>query len=187
MFGSQRKCLGQFSISRGFTLIELAVTLVVLGLLFTVGGPSFFEWLQNQRIRTGAEAIQNGLQIARAEAVRRNANVEFVLGNGDSGWVVRLQQGATEVQSRAAGDGSARVTTITAPEGSQMLTYNGLGRVEGVNADGSVPFARVDVDLPTSVVAASQSRDLRLTVGAGGEVRMCDPSVSATNDPRKCP
>lgn len=179
-YGNAVKC-------RGFTLVELVIVVAILAALMSLASTPFFEWISNQRIRTGAEAIQNGLQIARAEAVRRNVNVEFIVGNGDSGWTVQLQQGATAVQSRAKGEGSAAVITRTVPEGSLMLTYNGMGRVEAVNADGSVPFNRVDVDLPTSVLAASRSRDLRLMVGAGGEIRMCDPAVSAPNDSRKCP
>ena len=63
----------------GFSLVELMVTVAVLSLLMTLAVPSFAEWIQNSRIRTAAESIQNGLQVARAEAVRRNARVEFAL------------------------------------------------------------------------------------------------------------
>jgi len=64
---------------RGFTIVEIMISLVVLGVLIGLGAPGFVEWLQNQQIRAAAEATLNGLQVARGEAVRRNAPVRFQL------------------------------------------------------------------------------------------------------------
>ena len=63
----------------GFTLIELMISLAVLGVLISLGAPGFVEWLQNQQIRGVAEATLNGLQVARGEAVRSNTPVRFQL------------------------------------------------------------------------------------------------------------
>jgi len=64
---------------RGFTIIEVLITLAVLGVLLALGVPGFVEWLQNQQIRAASEATVNGLQVARGEAVRRNTPVRFQL------------------------------------------------------------------------------------------------------------
>ena len=50
-----------------------------MGILFVMGVPSFKNWIQNAQIHTATEAIQNGLELARAEAVRRNSLVRFQL------------------------------------------------------------------------------------------------------------
>jgi len=63
----------------GFSLIELMISLAVLGVLIGLGAPGFVEWLQNQQIRAAAEATLNGLQVARGEAVRGNTPVRFQL------------------------------------------------------------------------------------------------------------
>lgn len=171
---------------RGFTLVELMVVVAVLAALLGVGAPSFMEWIQNTRIRSAAESLQNGLQIARAEAVRRNANVEFVLQGTKGAWTVRLQQGATFLQGSSA-EGGANVTVASTPAGATMLTYNGMGRVSTPNADGSAPITQLAVDLPASVLSADKTRDLRVTVGVGGEIRMCDPDAGLPeDDPRRC-
>ncbi|HEY9379822.1 MAG TPA: GspH/FimT family pseudopilin, partial [Burkholderiales bacterium] len=66
---------------RGFSLIELMIGLTLVAMLLTFGMPSFTVWLQNTRIRSAAEALQSGLQLARAEAVRRNTSTVFTLTN----------------------------------------------------------------------------------------------------------
>ena len=63
--------------ARGFTLIELAITVSVLGFLIMMGLPAMTEWLQNLQIRTAADVALQGLQTARAEAVQRNVPVRF--------------------------------------------------------------------------------------------------------------
>ena len=69
-------------------------------MLLAAAAPSFSDWIRNTRIRTAAEAFQNGLQLARAEAVRRNAWVRFqitdtvtaacVLSSTGTNWLVSL-------------------------------------------------------------------------------------------------
>jgi type IV fimbrial biogenesis protein FimT len=63
----------------GFTLIELLVGITIVGILFMLGVPSFKSWIQNAQIHTATDAIQNGLELARVEAVRRNTLVRFQL------------------------------------------------------------------------------------------------------------
>ena len=64
---------------RGFSLIELLIALAILGALLALGASTYRNWLSNVRIRTTAEAIENGLQLARGEAVRRNTRISFQL------------------------------------------------------------------------------------------------------------
>jgi len=71
--------LNMRTFQRGFTIIEVMISLAVLGVLISLGAPGFVEWLQNQQIRAAAEATLNGLQVARGEAVRRNTPVRFQL------------------------------------------------------------------------------------------------------------
>lgn len=171
----------------GFTLVELMVVVAVLAALMSVGAPSFMEWIQNSRIRSAAESLQNGLQIARAEAVRRNTNVEFVLQGTNGGWTVRLQQGATFVQGSTA-EGGVKVIVASIPAGSTTFTYNGLGRLSSSgNADDTEPLERLNVDLPASILSGDKTRDLSILIGPDGLIRMCDPDPNVNaNDPRRC-
>lgn len=171
--------------SRGFTLVELMIGLAIFGILVMAAMPSYTAWIQNSKIRNAAEAISNGLQLARAEAIRLNTNVEFVLGP-DSDWTVRVVGSATPIQTRSSGQGSYGVTVAKTPTAATKATFNSLGRVMSPNPDGSAALTSIDFDVPTSVLPAAQSRDLRVTVSAGGRVRMCDPAVTDPKDTRLC-
>lgn len=158
-------------------MIAIAIMAILMGLAV----PSFRTWLQNSQIRNAAESITNGLQKARAEAVARNANVEFVLGAGSS-WVVRVAGGA-DIESRPATEGSRDVAVAVTPGGT-TVTFNNFGSVVTPNGDGSAPFTRVDLD--SSVLDAADSQNLRVTIGVGGNARMCDPNLVAGSSPRAC-
>ncbi len=64
---------------QGVTLVELVIGMLIVILLFSMGVPSFMNWIQSAQIRTAADAVQNGLQLSRAAAVQRNANISFQL------------------------------------------------------------------------------------------------------------
>jgi type IV fimbrial biogenesis protein FimT len=171
---------------RGISVIEAMIVVVLIAILLVLALPAGMEWIANQRIRTAAESLLVGLQLARVEAVRRNAVVEFVLDDAvATAWTVRTAAGE-EIQHRAAGEGTADVIVAVTPGGATRVSFDGLGR-RTANTDGSVPIDRIDVDLPADVLPTDKTRDLRLQVGVGGQILMCDPNVTAGDDVRRCP
>lgn len=185
----------------GLSLIELMIGVVIVGILFAMGVPAYSGWIQNQKIRTAAESILNGIQLTRSEAVRNNGRARFVLCDAASSWQVLVVSApaaapaadpapgtcgagvANEVrlQERSSLEGSQLAQIVAAPNGATTVTFNSFGRVVAPNTDGSAPITQIDVTTPAG------TRPLRVTVGTGGSARMCDPSplLSAT-DPRHC-
>lgn len=167
--------------SKGVTLIELMVAMIVLGILVFLALPSYTIWIQNTQIRTAGEGILSGLTLSRAEAVRRNTSVELRMGAG-SGWTALVATTGEVIQSRTAEEGTSNAVVTITPAGSDRVTFTGLGRV-GLNADGSTPFTAIKVD--SSSIPAAESRELCVVVNATGLTRMCDPKVD-TDDSRTC-
>ena len=60
---------------RGFTLLELMITITVLGILLGLAVPSFREAIQNNRIVSQNNEFITALNYARSEAIRRSDTV----------------------------------------------------------------------------------------------------------------
>ena len=65
----------------GFSLVELMITLAIIGIIFSLGLPAFATYIGNAKLRASAESFLAGIQTARTEAVKLNTNVEFLLTN----------------------------------------------------------------------------------------------------------
>lgn len=166
---------------RGFSLIELGIGLLLISIITVLAAPAFNVWVQNARIRNAAEGILNGLQLARAEAVRRNASVQLVFDIG-AAWTVTAVATGTEIQKRVTTADSSTATVDILPAGADRITFNGMGWL-AANDDGSPTITQVDVT--STILSGDEIRPLRVTVGAGGIMKMCDPALTA-GDPRAC-
>ena len=62
---------------RGFTLIELMVTVTVVGILTMIAAPSFSTAIINNRLSNYANNFIAAVQLARSEATKRNATVQI--------------------------------------------------------------------------------------------------------------
>jgi type IV fimbrial biogenesis protein FimT len=62
---------------RGLTLIELMITLVILGVTVTVAAPAMQQLIHGNRLRTETSRLLNAINLARSEAVLRNTPVSL--------------------------------------------------------------------------------------------------------------
>lgn len=193
---------------RGFSLVELMVAIVIVATLLAMAVPSYMMWIQNQQTRVAAESILNGLQLARAEAVRINGRVRFVLcGKPSSSWEVLATSNNPAVPAASlacgagsdAGVGDIRVQERSGQEGSRnvkveaedisvpslpatTVTFNSFGRIVTPNAVATNPNPIHEID----AINPNGDRPLRINVGNSGSFRMCDPALLVSNDPRGC-
>lgn len=190
--------------ARGFTLVELMVTITLLAILLMVAAPSFSGWIRNTRVRTTAQVLQDGLRLAQAEAVRRNRTVSFFLTNNanptatatavanGSNWGVRTLPLITgENAEFIRGGALAGVVAGVTITGPIAVCFNAAGQQvanagEGCAINPAAPTTTYDIAHSNAVAGAD--RALRVTASLGGRVRMCDPAktLSAT-DPDGCP
>ena len=59
----------------GFTLYELLITVLIVGVVLTLGIPNLSEFTRNSRITTTANDIHAAFQVARSEAARSKTNI----------------------------------------------------------------------------------------------------------------
>lgn len=195
-------------IHRGFTLIELMITMAVLAIIVMVGLPTFQLTMQNLQVRAAAESILNGLELAKQEAVKRNALVNFNLTNaaGLADWNFVCNgppfpgncPNATPLQAYSSNEGALNVLVgvnalgvaaqaayaVALPGGANMpasITFDQFGRVSTINPS----FTRIDVTL-TPAIAVAGVRRLVITIDPGGQIRLCDPQFALANNPQGC-
>jgi type IV fimbrial biogenesis protein FimT len=158
------------------------ISLVVLGVLGALGAPSFFEWLQTSQTRAAAEAVLNGIQSARAEAIQRNKNVRVKFTPPGTSWNVYEDATSTLIQTRTKKEGTLNAVLTPTPAAGNTITFGPLGSVV-TNSDTSATITQLDVT--NSKFAGA--RAMRIMITGGGSVRMCDPNASITvTDPRHC-
>lgn len=170
---------------RGMTLVEILVSLTVLGILVMMALPSFSEALQNKQLRAASEALLNGMQTARGEAIKRNLPVQVVIGPG-TGWTVTEAASGTFIQARSKDEGSPNAVVAITPAGATKATFTPLGGTR-FNLDGSASITQLDISNPGGGACqpTGPMRCLRVTISGGGSLKMCDPIVAAP-DPRAC-
>ena len=99
----------------GFTLIELMVTIAVLGLLLSIAVPSFEQVMADSRRTSDVNELLLSLNLARSEALKRGSHVTICKSsNGTScagaatpwskGWIVFVNNGSANVDTVDAGE-----------------------------------------------------------------------------------
>ena len=84
--------------SRGFTLVELMVVLVIVAVILMIAAPSFSTLIQRTKLKAYANEVVASVYLARSEAIKRNAVMTLCTStdgasctggsNWEQGWVV---------------------------------------------------------------------------------------------------
>jgi len=189
---------------RGLSLVELMVALTILGFALMMALPSMSSWLQNSKLRSAAESIMSGLQLAKSEAVSRNALVRFqltstldnscVLSTESPNWVINTDTDTAAGKCGAAPSDTASPFIVHKrdpakdPSGlvvasdASSIVFNGLGRptaAAGVNINFLIN------DASDCAASGGSVTCLRVVVSPAGQIRMCNPKFSLP-DPQGC-
>ena len=121
---------------KGFTLIELMVTLAVAGVLLGIVVSGFSSFLRSGTADVEAASLINSFNYARSEAVRRKSNISVkpAAGGWKTGWNV-LDSANTVLQTYSGISSSAAI----APSSAQTITFTPRGTL--VDGSTAVTFA----------------------------------------------
>jgi type IV fimbrial biogenesis protein FimT len=122
---------------QGFTLVELMVTVVVIGMLMGVGIPAFMSMIRGNAVVVASNQALGAVLLARSEAVKRETNVVFSSIAG--GWTVTV--GATELLRHTVDNNDIAVVSAGAVAGG--VTFNSGGR--STAALGAGDFLRISI------------------------------------------
>ena len=119
----------------GFTLVELIVGIAILGILLAIAVPAYNGFVKNSCLTTKAVDVVSALQLARAEAVKRNAQAQVsqtgtTSGDWSDGWAV-TSGGQT---LRVFEPSGCPTTTVTASGNATQIVYDNKGFLLGGTA-----------------------------------------------------
>jgi len=150
---------------RGFTIIELMIVMVVVGVLAALATPSLRDIVVRTRMKTAASDLHTSLVFARSEAIKRNCQINVVPANAadwSQGWSVNTTGGAPPLclippnppagtvlttqdpyQNIAIRTTNAAYTTTAVAN----VTFSGTGRESG-SAGAGIAFVISSADYP---------------------------------------
>ena len=131
----------------GFTLYELLITMLVIGVVLALGVPNMAEFTQNSRMTASANDLHASFQLARTEAARSKNNITICAsanslaatptcsGNWTDGYIVfvdddgNVARASTEAILRVHGPAERGVSFAVAGDAT-FFSYasTGLGR-----------------------------------------------------------
>lgn len=149
---------------QGFTFIELVIAIAIGAMLSVMAVPAMIDFMQNSRLREGANSLLGEVLFAQSEAIKRNGTVTITLAAGnvqvvDNTGAAPVVLRTTELNPKLAADdfvvnfGSAGMPTPFGTAAASDVTYSGS-------------------------TCSTEIRCPGLRIDAGGGVRICPNKLS---------
>ena len=158
----------------GFTLYELMITLLVIGVILTFGVPNFTDFTRNTQLTGTANDLHSSFQLARSEAARSKSNITICAstnplattancsGTFADGWIVFVDLNG-DIDRAGAGENVLRahpavhnLVTVTTNGGATYFSFGPTG------------LGRGDVGTGPALLTAMICDDRGLRIAAGG-------------------
>jgi type IV fimbrial biogenesis protein FimT len=157
---------------RGFTLVELMVTMTIALVLIMIAVPSFKNIILQNKLTTAANDVVGAINLARMEAIKRNASTQLcgsasngtdTLGKAckQAGEVYALSNGVV-TQVRAGASGISAPIALT----GNMIPVRFGGQGLGHPVSSTAPYSGPIADISTSSISTRNHRCIRMTAGS---------------------
>ncbi len=182
---------------RGLTLIELMVTVGVLGIVLAVAAPSLADFMNKRRVRLVADELSTLMVYARSEAGLRNRRVNVFFSSGGSQSCYTIAEfsalGRCDCSSTPICTGGfLQLKTVSIPAltgvsltPSEDLRYDtGREGVVGYALAFMVPTLQTAPGNVMVQISGGRGYQLRMQLTPLGRPTLCTPNGSYSDVPR---
>jgi len=146
---------------KGFTLIEILVTVALIGIISAIAIPDWGTVLLTFRLKGGARQVQADLDWAKWRAIHENANYELIFSATNNNYTIGRVDDPTRTKTLPNG-----ITVQTDEE----IEYSVIGK--RVGGSGTI----------TVKLCNTKNEGRNLKVNTRGRIRLCTPSSCGLED-----
>ncbi len=150
---------GALEDERGFTLVEVMVTIIMMGIVFAIASSTWFKVAESRRVDSATNQVVADLRLAHSQATNQLTPSSFVVTVPDSSTYQIGPAGDLEARTLPGDDQGTPKTKIVA---ATTITFHSDGRAEidpagditvtTTDGDPDDPFHTINVNTVTSRV-----------------------------------
>ncbi|TRX54417.1 GspH/FimT family pseudopilin [Thalassomonas sp. M1454] len=146
--------------TKGLTLIEVLITILIISILAGVAGPSFLRSFDSRKLVSATEQLYSHLQLARSESLTRSASIYWTANSlGSKSWAFGFSTSAScdpLITSNTAAN--ACVLNIDDGDGNYVAADDDvLHRISGSDFD-DITIRRTYTSLATDAITFDHLR-----------------------------
>ena len=139
---------------RGFTLVELMITMAVIGILGLIVTPGVLRYIPQYRVNRAAKALATEMNLARMRAIAKN-RIHYVVFSAGSDQTVKVYEESTNDASWSTSDTLVKTIALATEFPNVRLDYNSVTDINGGTLSSAVTFPNAKaVFLPNGLLSS---------------------------------